>query len=60
MERRVPPHVKLPPPDLNALSAPLVEFFRKFSEVKKLHLGDRDYWYLNLLGRHPERQEPGM
>lgn len=27
--------------------------------MKKEHLQGRDYWYLNLIGRHPERTEPG-
>ncbi|TVY80743.1 Uncharacterized protein LSUE1_G002553 [Lachnellula suecica] len=56
----VPPDVKIPPPNLNGNLSPLiVEYFQKFSEAKKRHLRDRDYWYLNLLGRHPERKDPG-
>ncbi|CZR67880.1 uncharacterized protein PAC_17779 [Phialocephala subalpina] len=55
----VPPDVKLPPPDLSTLPAPLVEYKQKYTAAKKRHLGDRSHWYLNLLGRHPERQEPG-
>ncbi|KAF8853230.1 hypothetical protein BDZ45DRAFT_629291 [Acephala macrosclerotiorum] len=55
----VPPHVKIPPPDLSTLPAPLVEYKQKYAEVKKRYLGDRSHWYLNLLGRHPERKEAG-
>ncbi|OJI97620.1 hypothetical protein ASPVEDRAFT_37039 [Aspergillus versicolor CBS 583.65] len=38
----------------------ILEYREKFSQVKKEHLQDRDYWYLNLIGRHPERTEPGV
>jgi hypothetical protein len=60
IRKRVPPGVKTPPPDLSALPAPLAEYIQKFSEVKKRQLADRDYWYLNFLGRHPGRQELGV
>ncbi|KAL4781531.1 hypothetical protein BJX76DRAFT_335223 [Aspergillus varians] len=38
----------------------ILEYREKFSQVKKKHLQGRDHWYLNLIGRHPERTEPGV
>lgn len=57
---RVPPEVKLPSVNLATLSAPLAEYREKFSAVKERHLRGRQYWYLNLLGRDPNRNDPGM
>ncbi|KAL1968079.1 hypothetical protein VTN77DRAFT_2209 [Rasamsonia byssochlamydoides] len=37
----------------------ILEFRETFARVKKEHLEDRPYWYLNVIGRHPERREPG-
>jgi hypothetical protein len=55
----VPPGVKLAGREKHAIPF-LQEYFRKFAEVKKKHLGDRQYWYLNLIGRDPERKESGL
>ena len=56
--RRFPPGVERPLPNLSP-GSPLNEYFEKFAQAKKRHLGDREYWYLNLIGRHPNRTEPG-
>ena len=56
---RFPPGIKIPPPDRNTAAEVMVEYHDKFSAIKKKYLGDRQYWYLNLLGRHPDRNEPG-
>jgi hypothetical protein len=55
---RFPPGVERPPPRTSP-DSPLNEYFQKFARAKKRHLGDRQYWYLNLIGRHPDRTEPG-
>jgi hypothetical protein len=58
---RFPPGVKRPPlGNRDELPAPIIEYFDKFERVKEQYLGKRRYWYLNLIGRHPERREPGM
>jgi hypothetical protein len=28
-------------------------------KAKKEFLGDRKYWYLNMIARNPERKDPG-
>ncbi|KAL4973829.1 hypothetical protein BDW66DRAFT_168303 [Aspergillus desertorum] len=38
----------------------MLEFREKFARVKEEHLHGRDHWYLNLIGRHPGRTEPGV
>lgn len=56
---RIPPGVKVPQLDPSTLAAPMVEYREKYGEAKKRHLGDRKHWYLNLVGRSPERRERG-
>jgi hypothetical protein len=55
---RFPPGVEMPEsPDV----APrMAEYREVFERMKKEHLRGRKYWYLNNLGRHPQRHEPGM
>jgi len=57
---RFPPNTKLPAPDRNTTIEVINEYYDRFSEVKKKHLGGRKYWYLNLIGRDPSRTEPGL
>ncbi|OKL60156.1 hypothetical protein UA08_04904 [Talaromyces atroroseus] len=53
-----PPGVDLPAsPD----DDPRVIEYREISgKVKKQFLNGRKYWYLNMIGRHPDRKEPGV
>jgi hypothetical protein len=58
---RFPPGVKKPPlgsPD--ELPALIIEYVHKFENVKKHYLGERQYWYLNIIGRDPNRSELGQ
>ncbi|QKX55455.1 uncharacterized protein TRUGW13939_02548 [Talaromyces rugulosus] len=53
-----PPGVNLPPsPDDDER---VVEYRRVSGEIKKQFLKGRQYWYLNMIARHPERTEPGV
>lgn len=54
---RVPPGVGIPAS--SALDPRFQEYRERFAEVKKEYMQDRQYWYLNLIGRHPDRTEPG-
>lgn len=54
---RFPPGKEIPI-DPNA-SWKIQEYRERFGAVKAQHLQGRKYWYLNLIGRHPERTEPG-
>ncbi|KAF5014254.1 hypothetical protein F66182_14827, partial [Fusarium sp. NRRL 66182] len=38
----------------------LVEYRAMAGKAKKEYLGDRKYWYLNMIARHPERKDPGV
>ncbi|KAJ9252951.1 hypothetical protein DTO207G8_4471 [Paecilomyces variotii] len=35
------------------------EYRDTFAQIKKQHLRGREYWYLNLIGRHPNRTDAG-
>lgn len=59
MVKRVPPGMKRPLPDLSTVSALAREYWEKFGVLKKKHMGDREYWYLNLIGRDPKRNDKG-
>jgi hypothetical protein len=59
MMERVPPGMKRPLPDLSTVSALIREYWEKFAVLKKKHMGDREYWYLNLIGRDPKRNDKG-
>lgn len=59
VKKRFPPGVKVPPSEPSTIPL-LVADFDRFAEAKKGHLRERDYWYLNLIGRNPERQEAGV
>ncbi|KAL4993148.1 hypothetical protein BDV10DRAFT_198550 [Aspergillus recurvatus] len=53
------------PPGLSISTAGVTDprilgFREKFARVKEEHLHGRDHWYLSLIGRHPERTEPGV
>jgi hypothetical protein len=37
----------------------VVEYRDISGRVKKQFLDGREYWYLNMIARHPERKEPG-
>lgn len=54
---RVPPGISIPAS--GALDPRIHEYRDRFAEVKKEYMQDRQYWYLNLIGRHPDRTEPG-
>jgi hypothetical protein len=58
-DERVPPGMKRPLPDLSTVSALIREYWEKFAVLKKKHMGDREYWYLNLIGRDPKRNDKG-
>ncbi|KAH8700106.1 hypothetical protein BGW36DRAFT_293006 [Talaromyces proteolyticus] len=38
----------------------LVEYRKTSGKLKKEFLKGRQYWYLNMIGRHPERSDPGV
>ncbi|RAO66336.1 uncharacterized protein BHQ10_002348 [Talaromyces amestolkiae] len=54
----VPPGISIPAS--GALDPRIHEYRDRFAEVKKEYMQDRQYWYLNLIGRHPDRTEPGV
>ncbi|KAL1979667.1 hypothetical protein VTN96DRAFT_5394 [Rasamsonia emersonii] len=54
-----PPDVNYIPPDIDR-SWQEREFWEAFTPVRQQHLRGRKHWYLNLLGRHPERSERGV
>ncbi|KKA22167.1 hypothetical protein T310_3804 [Rasamsonia emersonii CBS 393.64] len=54
-----PPDVNYIPPDIDR-SWQEREFWEAFTPVRQQHLRGRKHWYLNLLGRHPERSERGQ
>lgn len=55
---RFAPGVNLPPsPDDDER---VVEYRRVSGEIKKQFLKGRQYWYLNMIARDPERTEPGI
>jgi hypothetical protein len=37
----------------------MIELYDKFAEVKQRWLRGRQYWYMNLIARHPERRDQG-
>lgn len=52
------------PPGLELAASPnddprIVEYREIAKKVKKEHLNGRKYWYLNIIARHPERNDPG-
>lgn len=54
---RFPPGVNLPAsPDDDER---VVEYRKVSGGIKKQFLKGRQYWYLNMIGRDPERTEPG-
>ncbi|KAL4911177.1 hypothetical protein BDW74DRAFT_172641 [Aspergillus multicolor] len=53
-------HAKDDSESLATLSARERAFGEKLDEVKKRHLQGRKHWYLNLIGRDPERKEKGV
>ncbi|OQU97070.1 hypothetical protein CLAIMM_03072 [Cladophialophora immunda] len=55
----LPPGIEKPVTNSAAISEGAVEYRRKFDALKKKHLGDRTYWYLNLIARSPSRLEKG-
>ncbi|EXJ86487.1 hypothetical protein A1O3_03438 [Capronia epimyces CBS 606.96] len=55
----LPPGVKKPRLSIDPLPEGAVEYQAKFDQVKKKYLGDRHYWYLNLIGRAPGRSDKG-
>ncbi|OCT54501.1 hypothetical protein CLCR_00919 [Cladophialophora carrionii] len=54
----LPPGTKKPVPS-GAVSEGAAEYREKFDALKKKYMGDRPYWYLNLIGRSPSGQEKG-
>lgn len=54
----MPPGVSIPASS-SALDPRIQEYRDRFDEVKKVYMQDRQYWYLNLIGRHPDRTDPG-
>ncbi|EXJ80278.1 hypothetical protein A1O1_08420 [Capronia coronata CBS 617.96] len=55
----LPPGVQKPQPSDTPIPEGAVEYREKFGQIKKKYLGDRLYWYLNLIGRAPGRTEKG-
>ncbi|KAI9928466.1 hypothetical protein ASPWEDRAFT_170538 [Aspergillus wentii DTO 134E9] len=53
-----PPGVNMP--SNGPISPQLKEFREIFGAEKKRHLQGEKYWYLNIIGRHPERTEKGV
>jgi hypothetical protein len=56
---RIPPGVEKPPPTTTVIPEGVVEYQEKTKALKKKYIGDRRYWYLNLIGRHPDRLDKG-
>ncbi|KAF5858057.1 hypothetical protein ETB97_004926 [Aspergillus alliaceus] len=56
----IPPCVQTPVLERSILSPLVKEYLDKFSDARKRHLKDQEFWFLDLLGRHPERREPGV
>lgn len=56
---RYPPGVETLFTDRDSLVAPMIELYDKFAEVKQRWLRGRQYWYMNLIARHPERRDQG-
>jgi hypothetical protein len=54
---RFPPGVELPASADD--DERVVEYREMAGKAKKDFLGDRKYWYLNIIARHPERKDPG-
>ena len=46
-------------PNTDTVPEGAVELRAKFDAMKRKYLGDRRYWYLNLIGKAPERKEKG-
>ncbi|OAP62385.1 hypothetical protein AYL99_04588 [Fonsecaea erecta] len=55
----LPPGIEKPVTNSAAASPGAVEYRTKFDALKKKYLGDRAYWYLNLIARSPTRSEKG-
>lgn len=56
---RYPPDLQTLFHDPNSLPAPMLELYDVFGKAKKRWLGDRKYWYLNIIVRNPERSDRG-
>lgn len=56
---RFPPGALLPPLDREKAGEAAWNYYSTTGRLKKKYLGDRKYWYLNILGRDPNRQDPG-
>ncbi|EXJ63615.1 uncharacterized protein A1O5_11376 [Cladophialophora psammophila CBS 110553] len=56
----LPPGVEKPVNNASPISEGAAEYRQKFDALKKKYLGDRTYWYLNLIARAPTRLEKGM
>lgn len=56
---RYPPGVETLFLDIGSSPAWISELYGAFGEVKKRWLGNRKYWYLNLVARQPSRGERG-
>lgn len=54
---RFPPGVELPASADD--DEGVVEYRAMAGKAKKEFLGDRKYWYLNMIARNPERKDPG-
>ncbi|KIW96690.1 uncharacterized protein Z519_02081 [Cladophialophora bantiana CBS 173.52] len=55
----LPPGVEKPVNSAGPISEGAAEYRQKFDALKKKYLGDRTYWYLNLIARAPTRLEKG-
>ncbi|KIX95940.1 uncharacterized protein Z520_08195 [Fonsecaea multimorphosa CBS 102226] len=53
----LPPGVEKPVTSSAATSEGAAEYRRKFDALKKKYMGERTYWYLNLIARSPARLE---
>jgi hypothetical protein len=56
---RLPPGTKKPAPNNPDTPPGIIEYREKFDAMKHEFLGDRPYWYLNLIGRDPRRTDKG-
>ncbi|KAJ9606407.1 hypothetical protein H2200_009368 [Cladophialophora chaetospira] len=54
----LPPGTKKPAPS-GTISEGAAEYREKVNALIKKYLSDRPYWYLNLIGRSPSRQDKG-
>jgi len=59
----VPPvsAMAIPPQAKSKVIGPaLAEYIAKCRDMKQKHLGDQPFWYLNVIGRNPEKSGSGV